>query len=80
MKEYVQEVLNSGKFTDTSGRWISQDNLVILSENIVNECIEAVKNTDLRHAYTTYDRSLIEATVERSVQSIKDKFGIKTYG
>ena len=41
---------------------------------IVEECITAVKNTDITHAYTTYDKQLIEATVERSVKSIKQHF------
>jgi hypothetical protein len=41
---------------------------------IVKECIEAVRNTDTRHAYTTFDKDLIDNTVERSIKSIKERF------
>jgi hypothetical protein len=41
---------------------------------IVKECIEAVRNTDTRHAYTTFDKGLIDTTVERSIKSIKERF------
>jgi len=38
-------------------------------------CIDAVENTPTNHSYTTYDASLAEATIERSVKNIKSKFG-----
>lgn len=44
------------------------------ARQIVEECIDAVRNTDTRHAYTTFDKGLIDATVERSIKSIKERF------
>ena len=44
------------------------------AQQIVKECIDAVRNTDTRHAYTTFDKGLIDATVERSIKSIKERF------
>ena len=44
------------------------------ARQLVEECIDAVRNTDTRHAYTTYDKALIDATIERSIRSIKEKF------
>jgi hypothetical protein len=44
------------------------------ARQIVDECIDAVRNTDTRHAYTTFDKSLIDATIERSIMSIREKF------
>jgi len=41
---------------------------------IVNECIDAVRNTDTRHAYTTFDKGLIDATIQNSIKSIKERF------
>ena len=44
------------------------------AKQIIEECIDAVRNTDTRHAYTTFDKGLIDATVERSIKSIKERF------
>lgn len=41
---------------------------------IINECIVAVQNTDRHHASTTYDLDNVEATIEKSVASILDRF------
>ena len=43
---------------------------------LIEECINAVENADLRFANTTYDKDLIEGTVEKCINSIKDRFDI----
>jgi hypothetical protein len=43
-------------------------------ELIVQECINAVEQTDRTHAYTTFDLSLIDATIARSKKSIINHF------
>lgn len=48
------------------------------AELIIWECIDAVSRTDRRHAYTTYDSGMVGGTIERSIQSIKQTFGIQT--
>jgi len=53
---------------------INPDMQLSFAQQIVKECIDAVRNTDTRHAYTTFDKGLIDATVERSVKSIKERF------
>jgi len=53
---------------------INPDMQLSFAKQIIEECIDAVRNTDTRHAYTTFDKGLIDATVERSIKSIKEKF------
>ena len=47
------------------------------AELIINECISAVQNTSLAHAYTTFDLALIKGTIDKCVESIKTEFDIK---
>ena len=51
-------------------------NIEKFAELIVQACIEAVKNTNTNHAFTTYDQNLIEATVARSIKEITNQFGV----
>lgn len=44
------------------------------AKQIINECLDAVKHTDTRHALTTFDKGLIDATIERSLKSIRERF------
>ncbi len=53
---------------------INPDMQLSFARQIIEECIDAVRNTDTRHAYTTFDKGLIDATVERSIKSIKERF------
>jgi hypothetical protein len=41
---------------------------------IIDECIDAVKNTNKHHAYTTFDLGMVEATIEKSVLAIQQRF------
>lgn len=49
-------------------------NLELFAELIIHECIEAVKNTDTTHAFTTYDKDTVDGTIIKCVQSIKERF------
>ena len=60
--------------SDTSGKWMSKDHIKQYTKQIVKLCIDAVENTPTNNSYTTYDASLAEATIERSVKNIKSKF------
>lgn len=44
---------------------------------LVLECIEVVKNTPTTHAYTTYQLSLVEETINRCVKQLKNHFNIR---
>jgi hypothetical protein len=41
---------------------------------VVEACIDAVENTSRTHAHTTFDKSLVDATIDKSAQAIRDKF------
>ena len=43
---------------------------------VVEACIDAVENTSTTHAHTTFDKNLIDATIEKSAQAIRDKFDL----
>lgn len=45
------------------------------AELIINECIEAVKNTKA-HALTTYDKDMVQSTIDRCANSIRNHFEI----
>ena len=43
---------------------------------VIAECINAVKRTNKTHAYTTHDLGTVEATIQRSIDSITKTFGL----
>ena len=59
--------------------WSGEDvaNLVNL---VVEECIDAVKNTPTHCAYTTYDLTIVNCTKNLSVNTIKEKLNYKPKG
>jgi hypothetical protein len=76
MNERIKEIIEKVG-TDCSGKWMSTGKVNELAEIIVLECIDAVQNTSLTHAYTTFDLSTIKGTIEKCVDSIKNEFDIK---
>lgn len=56
-------------YPDVGGKTLEK-----FAELIVHECVEAVKETDTRHGYTTFDHGQIVSTIEKSVESILRKF------
>lgn len=51
-----------------------ESELVEFAKGVIDQCVHAVHHTNINHAGTTYDRQMAEATVERSVKAIHDKF------
>jgi hypothetical protein len=43
---------------------------------MVQECIQAIKDADETHAYTTFDKDMIGGTKQRCVTSIKERFSL----
>lgn len=41
---------------------------------VVEECIEAVKNTPKQCAFTTRDVDIVECTVEKAIEEIQKRF------
>lgn len=66
MRDKVKKMIDAAGFSTT----FEGDRLEALVRIVVNECVVAVQNTDTRHAYTTYDKGMIDATVDRSVKAI----------
>ena len=46
------------------------------SDMLIEKVIEAVENTPTTHAYTTYDKGLIDSTIDKCVQQIRKEFDI----
>jgi hypothetical protein len=77
MKTKINEIAGkSGIGTDVSGRWYSTSDVDKLSSLIIEECILAVKNCNRNHGATTFDKGIIDKTIDESVKSIKTTFNI----
>ena len=47
-----------------------------LIDLVVEECLEAIKRTDLRHlTYTSFDVDRTKSTVDKVVETVKANFG-----
>lgn len=70
-KLFKQLALQAGgsHFPDVGGETLKQ-----YTQLVVEACIDAVENTSTVHAHTTFDKSQINATIDKSVQAIRDKF------
>lgn len=66
MRDKVRQMIDAAGFSNT----FEGDRLEALVQIVIDECVKAVQNTDTRHAYTTYDKGMIDATVDRSVLAI----------
>lgn len=53
---------------------INPDMQMAFAKLILNECIDAVRNTDTTHAFTTFDKATIDSTIAKSVTSIEERF------
>jgi hypothetical protein len=70
MNKTIDELIEQSGFSKT----YEKERLEQLVKLTVDSCIDAVNQTDRRHAFTTYDMSMIVSTIEKSVRSIKQKF------
>ena len=62
--------------TDTSGRWVDTSELPLLTEKIVRECMDVVKQTPKHCAHTTYDLGIVNCTIEKSVDTMLGHFNL----
>lgn len=72
MKQQLLENLKK----DTSGKWVSIDDVATLVDQVVNEAIGAVEKTGTQCAFTTHDLSTAQCTIDRSVNVLKKHFGL----
>ena len=47
------------------------------AELLILECIDLVETTPQHCAYTTYDLSIVECTIQKSSERLHEHFGIK---
>ena len=57
--------------------WQGEVSAKRFAELIVKECLLAIDNTNTHHAYTTFDKDLIDATIKKSKKAVKEHFGVK---
>jgi hypothetical protein len=72
MNEKIKDIalqVGGSHYPDVGGELLEK-----FARKIINECVVAVQNTNKHHAYTTFDLGMIEATIQKSVASILDRF------
>ncbi len=77
MNEKIKQIWNeaAASYTQAESSRETQENFLNrFAEILIRECLIAVDNTNQHHAYTTFDKSLIEATIQKSKESIKKHF------
>jgi hypothetical protein len=72
MKQQLLENLKK----DTSGKWVSIDDVAALVDQMVNEAVSAVEKTGTQCAFTTHDLGTVQCTIDRSVDAVKKHFGL----
>ena len=74
MNEKIKQIalqVGGSHYPDVGGELLEQ-----FAFKIINECIIAVQGTNKHHAATTYDMGMVEATIEKSVARILDRFDL----
>jgi len=75
MNEEFKRIADSvGANTDTSGRWVNSTGFEKFADALVSECIAVVENTGKQCAFTTFDLGVVNCTIAKSVEAIKEKF------
>lgn len=72
MNEKIKDIalqVGGSHYPDVGGELLEK-----FARKIIDECVVAVQNTNKHHAYTTFDLGMIEATIEQSIASIKNRF------
>lgn len=80
MNEKIKAIWNlaASNHTQEDTSWKTQQNFLNkFAELIIKECIDAVDNTNRHHAYTTFDKDLIDFTIAKSKTAIKERFGVQ---
>lgn len=55
---------------------VGGDLLEKFADLLLEKAIEVVENTPQTHAYTTFDKGLISATIDKSANELREKFQI----
>lgn len=79
MNERIQELVEQAGFVDKGNNITAYLNFdhEKFAELIVRECLTVIsEKTDRTHIYTTFDRGLVEGTIERSMKAVKKHFGV----
>lgn len=71
----IQELIEQAG-TDTSGKWMSIDNVQEFAKMLITECYIAIENTNTSHVYTTFDEGQFKTTISKSKDAIKQHFGV----
>ena len=53
---------------------VSEPRLQEFAELVIEECITAIKETPRHCAYTTYDSGVVECTIQKAVETVKNHF------
>jgi len=72
MKQQLLENLKK----DTSGKWVSIDDVAALVDHLINEAIGAVEKTGTQCAFISHDLGIVQCTIDRSVDAVKKHFGL----
>jgi len=68
-KELVKELAKATDCSPHSPLWIE-----FYTEQVVLECIHQVLFTPTHMAYTSYDLSIVNATLQQATKTIKERF------
>ena len=75
VEEKLKTLTDKAK-TDSSGRWVSTQDLEDYTEVVIKECINIVKLTPKHCAFTTHDLGIVECTIDKTVATLKKHFNL----
>lgn len=55
---------------------VEYTNQIEIKKELLQECVEVIKSTPKTHAYTTYQLSLIEETIKKTVEHFKNHYNL----
>lgn len=68
-----EELIRKAGFSST----FEKDRLNKLIDLVVEECLDSVDQTPVHCAITTYDLNVVECTIQKSLDTITEKFNLK---
>ena len=63
--------------TDTSGKWVSIEDVGSLIDCVIQQAVHVVESTGTQCAYTTHDLIAVNCAIRQCTESLKTHFGIK---
>lgn len=75
MNENKKELLKNAIY-DTSGKWIRSDNIEVILEDVIQECIRLVRQAPTNCAFTTFDLGVVECTIDNCAKQLINHFEI----